>query len=106
MLGPVDAYGPRVRLVYPGQALYERRLAGAVVAQQCRHPPPVKIERDAVQGLHGAERLRQVPDLEGGSGHPSLAGMASPRVFQTPATAGAAVRAPVTPTTQARVTKA
>jgi hypothetical protein len=47
-----------------GDALDERRLAGAVVADERHHLSRPHLEVDVVQRLHRAERLRDVLQLE------------------------------------------
>ena len=47
-----------------GDALDERRLAGAVVADERHDLAGPHLEVDIGQRLHGAERLREVADLE------------------------------------------
>jgi hypothetical protein len=47
-----------------GDALDERRLAGAVVADESHDLPGADLEVDVRQRLHGAERLREVANLE------------------------------------------
>ena len=47
-----------------GDALDERRLAGAVVADERHDLAGAHLEVDVRQGLHGPERLREVADLE------------------------------------------
>src|SRR5581483_6952859 len=47
-----------------GDALDERGLAGAVVADERHHLAGLDLEVDRVQRLHGAERLGDVAELE------------------------------------------
>ena len=48
----------------PGDALDERRLAGAVVPDERHDLAGAHLEVDVREGLHGPERLREVADLE------------------------------------------
>ena len=54
----------RVVAVDPGDALDERRLAGAVVADERHDLTRAHLEVDVGQRLHRPERLREVADLE------------------------------------------
>ena len=71
VLRPVDAH----RLVFevdlalidgmdPGDTLDQRRLAGAVVADERHHLAGADLEVDVSQSLNRAERLRDAPKLE------------------------------------------
>jgi hypothetical protein len=53
--GHLDAAG--VRLPQSDDALDERRLAGAIGAEQAEDLPPVDAQRDAAYGFDGAVRL-------------------------------------------------
>ena len=53
-----------VERVDAGDALDQRRLAGAVVADQGHHLAAADLEVDPVERLDGAERLRDAPALE------------------------------------------
>ena len=61
--GHVDAAG--VRLPQSDDALDERRLAGAIGAEQAEDLPPVDVQRDAAYGVDGAVRLGQIADRDG-----------------------------------------
>ena len=59
-----------------GDALHQRRLAGAVVAQQRQHLAAVGLQADAFQRMHRAEALLRVAngeDRSGGRAHWVLA---------------------------------
>ena len=59
--------GPRpVHRVDPGDALDQRRLAGAVVADERHHLAVAHLEVDVGQRLHRAERLGDAAELEDG----------------------------------------
>src|SRR5207248_2875361 len=53
-----------VRRVRTRDALDQRRLAGAVVADERHHLSVSHLEVDVREGLDGAERLRDVAELE------------------------------------------
>src|SRR5919109_1029954 len=68
-----DQHVALVEGVDPGDALDQRRLAGAVVADERHDLARTNLEVDPVERLHGAERLRGVFDLqERGVGHWAL----------------------------------
>ena len=48
----------------------QRRLAGAVQAEEAREGAGRHVEIDAVEGLAGAERVTDVADAEGGRALP------------------------------------
>src|SRR5690606_2036723 len=62
------AQGPAGGGLHPGHDLHERRLAGAVLAQQGVHLAGVEVEVDPLQRLEGAEALGDVPHLQQGRG--------------------------------------
>src|SRR5581483_2951478 len=86
ILRPVDVHLaafeedlPAVGRVRAGDALDERRLAGAVVADERHHLPRVHLEVDVGQRLDRAERLRDVPELkECGIAHADQVTMEAP----------------------------
>src|SRR5439155_1395992 len=53
-----------VRLDVAGEDLDQRRLAGAVVADQAEHLALVEVQRDVDERRHGAEALRDVLDAQ------------------------------------------
>ena len=57
------------RLVDPGEDLDERRLSGAVVAEQAQNLAAVDFERDVVKYVDRAERLVDAGQLEQWRGH-------------------------------------
>ena len=61
---PSKKISPDVVAVDAGDALDERRLAGAVVPDERHDLAVAHLEVDVREGLHGAERLREVADLE------------------------------------------
>ncbi len=62
-----------VERIDAGNALDQRRLAGAVVADEGHHLSSAHLEVDLVERLHGAERLRGVSHFkERGVGHEAL----------------------------------
>ena len=60
----VDEDLARVRLVQAGQDVHQRRLAGAVLAQQAEHLAPVGRDRDPVVGEDARKPLRDVAQFE------------------------------------------
>ena len=56
----------RVERVHPADALDQRRLAGAVVAEKRQHLAAVGFEAHVLQRMHGAEVLLGVADGEDG----------------------------------------
>ena len=66
-LPTVEDDGAAVRPVGSGDDLDERRLAGAVVADETDDLPGVGLEVDIGEGLHRPEALRDAPHLEEGS---------------------------------------
>src|SRR5205823_3970685 len=58
---------PRVRAQRPRDDVDERRLAGAVVADEADHLALVDRDADAAQGAYGAEALDDVAHLQHGS---------------------------------------
>ena len=62
----VEEHLALVDRVDPGDALDQRRLAGAVVADERHHLACADLEVDVRQRLHGAEDLRDSADLEKG----------------------------------------
>ena len=63
-LAPVDADRARVRPVDAGDDLDQRRLAGAVLAQQRMDLAGTDVEADVVQRPHAGERLAQALDRQ------------------------------------------
>ena len=57
------------RLVHAREDLDERRLAGAVVAEQAEDFARVDLQRDVVQDVDRAEGLVDVAELEDRGGH-------------------------------------
>ena len=64
---PVHQHLALVPTVDPGDALDQRRLAGAVVADERHHFAGTYFEVDCGERLHRAEALRQVANLEKGA---------------------------------------
>src|SRR5213593_3485119 len=60
----VDEHLSGVRLLYAGHDLDERRLPGAVLAEERVDLAGVQSERDVVERLDGAESLRDAADLQ------------------------------------------
>ena len=56
----VHLHRARCRLVDAGEDLDQRRLAGAVVAEQAQHLARLHLERDVVKHVDRAERLVDV----------------------------------------------
>ena len=92
------------RLVHAGDQLHERRLAGAVVADERDDLTGIDIERDLLERDHRAELLADAVELDERLQLGHSASLPSP--VQIPATSGSPPAAPVTPTTYARVTNA
>jgi hypothetical protein len=63
---PSKRISPLVHRVDAGDALDQRRLAGAVVADERHHLAVAHLEVDVGQRLHGAERLGDSAELEKG----------------------------------------
>ena len=59
-----------VREVEPGEDVHERRLAGAVRADEADDLVPVQLERDVAERLHAVEGTRDAGGPERGSGPP------------------------------------
>ena len=59
---------PRVRIIETRDAIEERRLAGAVRADQAADRAAGDLERDVVERGHAAEPDRQPPDRKQGGG--------------------------------------
>jgi hypothetical protein len=57
---------PRVGLVEAVEDAHERRLPGAVLAEQGVHLAPPDVEIDVVVGENAGELLRDAPELEEG----------------------------------------
>ena len=55
-----------VRVVEPVEDVHERRLAGAVLAEERVHLAPAQVEVDVVVGEDAGEPLRDPPELERG----------------------------------------
>ena len=64
-LPPLDRDGARVDPEETGDASEQRRLPGAVRADQARQRPALDGQRDVVDRRDGAERLRDAADLAG-----------------------------------------
>ena len=65
---------PVVRAVEPGEDVRERRLAGAVLAEERVHLTLGRLEVDIVIGDNAREPLRDVPELDCGSHEGARAG--------------------------------
>jgi hypothetical protein len=64
-VGPtVQPHAARVRLLEAGEDLDQRRLAGAVVAQQSQHLALAQVQVDVAQRRDRAEALRDVLDAQ------------------------------------------
>src|SRR5579885_801859 len=61
-----------VRLMDPRERLYERALAGAVVADECDDLTRIDAEVGAAQRAHAAETFDNLACLEDGLGHLAL----------------------------------
>src|SRR5262249_41975779 len=61
---PVDENVAGIGLVISHQALHQRALSGAVLAQQGVHAPGGKSHRYSVQRLHRTEPLGKIDDLD------------------------------------------
>ena len=57
VLSPAISISPASGLVVAGEDLHERRLAGAVLAEQCEDGAAGGVEVDSVEDLDAAERL-------------------------------------------------
>jgi hypothetical protein len=66
-LDPVEADPPVVGLEHPGEDAHQRRLAGAVLAEQAVHLAAAHGEGDAVVGEDAREGLRDADQLDRGS---------------------------------------
>ena len=64
------------------QDLHERRLAGAVLADERVHRPGLDREADVVQGLHTAVALRNLDELDE-RGHRGYAAVTPPSTLRT-----------------------
>ena len=71
-VAPFELDRPLVREVEPGEDVHERRLAGAVRADQPDHLVAVELERDVAERLHPGEGTRDAGGPERGSGPPCL----------------------------------
>ncbi len=60
----VDQQLARVGLFDPADDLHQRRLAGAVLAEQRHDLAGVHLERDAAQGVDARESLLDPPELQ------------------------------------------
>ena len=60
----VDEQSPLVRRVHAGEDLDQRRLAGAVVAEDAEHLAGVDVRGDVLEGDHVPEVLADVIDLQ------------------------------------------
>ena len=63
---PVEEDLPRVRVVEPVEDVHQRRLAGAVLAEQRMHLAGGDVEVDVVVGEHAGEALGDPAELENG----------------------------------------
>ena len=71
-LGAVEHDAARGRLQAAGDDLDQRRLAGAVVAEQGHHLAAADVEADAAQRFDGAEILDDVVELKDGIAHVAI----------------------------------
>ena len=67
---PFELDGALVREVEPRQDVHERRLPGAVRADETYDLVPVQLERDVAERLHAVEGTRDAGGPERGSGPP------------------------------------
>ena len=71
-VAPLELDRALVGEVEAGEDVHERRLAGAVRADQADDLVAVQLERDVAERLHALERTRDAGGPERGSGPPCL----------------------------------
>jgi hypothetical protein len=69
---PFELDGTLIRKVEPREDVHERRLPGAVRADETDDLMPVQLERDVAERLHAVEGTRDAGGPERGSGPPYL----------------------------------
>src|SRR2546423_756913 len=78
LLLAVHEHLARVRLDHAGQRLHQRRLPGAVLADEPVHRPSVDAQVDVGDGLHAAVALGDAAQLDERSAHRGYAAVTPP----------------------------